>query len=88
MTDDLEHLTAEERKAVLEIYPKGIKDLESTDDGKSKSVPPAKENASEPEVDRVKEDWKDGYLDYEKKTKDSDRVIFEEGDIEVVEEDL
>jgi len=92
LTDDLEHLTEEQRKQVLDIFPKDIKDLESTDEGVSKEA----EAVKKPEVDiglekksiEQVQDWKDGYIDYEKKTKESDRVVFEEGEIEVVEEDL
>ncbi len=70
---------------------KEIKDLESTDDGKKSDVPiPEK-----PEVDNSKvltkeqkEDWRKGYTDYEVKNKESDRVVFEDSEIEITEEDL
>ncbi len=94
MTDELDHLTEDERKTVLSIFPKEIRDLESTnEDSKSESVPNGNEKKSE--VDKLdskiqaltKEEWKDGYLDYEKKTKDSDRISYEDGEIEISEDD-
>ncbi len=93
MTSDLDHLTDEERKVVLEIYPKEIKDLEQkgeispnvSEDSKQREE---KKDGLEKVSEEQKEDWKSGYVDYEKKTKDSDRVVYEEGEIELTEEDL
>ncbi len=93
MTSDLDHLTEEERKVVLGIYPKEIADLE-TKEQISKNVSEDSNQREEKKVglekvsDEQKEDWKSGYIDYEKKTKDSDRVVFEETEIEITEEDL
>ncbi len=94
MTSELDHLTEEERKIVLSIFPKEIPDLESTDEGVKEDGEPV----IKPEVDTSKvldkrsedqkQDWRSGYTDYEKKTKDSDRVVFEENEIEITEEDL
>ncbi len=86
MTDDLDHLTEEERKSVLEIYPKEIKDLESSNDGSH--TDPTKEVEKKPEDDTLKTEWKDGYLDYEVKTKESERVSYEDDEIDVIEEDI
>ncbi len=99
MSSDLDHLTKEERKTVLEIFPKEIKDLESSDDIKKgeqlvsadsdKQVEgDSKETKNKISKNVSEENWKDGYLDYEVKTKESDRVVFDDGDIEIVEEDL
>lgn len=92
---ELNHLSEEQKKQVLEIFPKEIRDLESSDEGAS-VVAPVKEVNSSPEDDKIKDtkdipevdEWKDGYLDYEKKSNDSDRVVYEFNDIEITEEDL
>lgn len=74
MTEELTHLTEEQRKQVLEIFPKEIKDLEATT--KDDTTP------------EQKDDIRKGYTDYEKKTKESDRLTFGEDEIEMTEEDL
>ncbi len=92
MTDGLEYLTEEERKTVLEIFPKK---LESTDDGQ-KPIQQDKDESPEVDTSKVldkrseeqKQDWKDGYTDYEKKTKDSDRLSYQDSEIEIIEEEF
>lgn len=86
MSDELEHLTDEQKKAVLEIYPKEIKDLESTNEAVEKEI--RIEPSGEAEVDKPKAEWKDGYLEYEVKNKESDHIDYEDSEIEVVEEDI
>jgi len=101
LSDDLDHLTEEEKKTVLSIFPKEIRDLESTDDGEIAGKPVT--DNIEPKVDNSKKetdekyqddepekdaDWKEGYLDYAKKSKDSDRVSYEDSEIEIIEEDM
>ncbi len=91
---DLDHLTAEEIENVLSIYPKKS---ESINDGPP-IAEPVKTAEEKPEVDSSKVlhkpddkssvEWKDGYLEYEKKSPTSDRVVFEENEIEITEEDL
>ncbi len=92
MSDELEHLTPEQRKQVLEIYPKEIQDLESTDEGvKEDGMPVIKPEVDIPKDDRTpeqKEDWKKGYTDYDHKTNESERIQFGDDEIEVIEEDL
>jgi len=86
LTDDLEHLTEDQRKQVLEIFPNEIKDIEKPEAEPALEGEP--EKGLEKKSEEQKEDWKKGYLDYEVKTKDSDRVVFEENEIEITEEDL
>ncbi len=74
MTDEFEHLTAEQKKQVLEIYPKEIADLE-----------PKLENPPSP---TQLQDLKKGYTDYEHKNKSSDRITFGDDEIEITEEDF
>ncbi len=85
---DLDHLTAEEIENVLSIYPKKS---ESINDGPP-IAEPVKTAEEKPEVDSSKvvskTEWKDGYVEYEKKSPTSDRVVFEENEIEITEEDL
>lgn len=88
MSSDLDHLTEEERKTVLSIYPKEIKDIEKTEPviDEQKQISP---NVAElPVTKEQKEDWKDGYTDYEKKTKDSERVSYEDNEIEIIEDEF
>ncbi len=73
MTDELDYLTPEQRKSVQEIYPKEITNLEP-------------ELKNEPTPTQL-EDIKKGYIDYEHKTKQSERIIFGEDEIEITEED-
>lgn len=89
MSDELNYLDDEQVDFVKNLYPKS----ESSDDGKKEMS-----NVNQPEDDKqeekkegkkeVKEDWKDGYENYEKKTKQSERLVFKEEEIEVIEEDL
>jgi len=87
MSDDLEHLTEEQRKTILEIYPKEIKDLEASVSEDSKNIP-EKEKGLNKKSEEQKEDWKSGYLEYEVKTKESDRVVYDDDEIDITEEDL
>ncbi len=81
---ELEHLTEEQKKQVLEIFPKEIPDIEKESEIKSE---PEKELKNPPTPEQ-KEDWKLGYTEYDHKNKTSDRVVFEESEIEITEEDL
>ncbi len=83
----LDHLTEEEKEEILKIYPKK---LESVDEGVSEHGEPV----IKPEIDKSKvvskekkEDWKAGYIDYEVKNKQSDRLSYEDSEIEILEED-
>jgi len=83
---DLRHLTQEEVNEILQIYPKN----------RIETVPEDSENIPEKEVEKglekkseeQKEDWKEGYLDYEVKNKGSNRLSYEEEEIEILEEDV
>ncbi len=86
MSSDLEHLTEEEKAEVLKIYPKEIKDIENSIPEDSKQREEKKEGLEKVSKEQ-EEDWKSGYVDYEKKTKESDRVSYSEEEIEVLEED-
>ncbi len=85
-------LTDEEYKTIKEIYPNST--LETIDDGK-KGLPNPASTDTEPEVDTSKvlskeqeEDYQKGYIDYEVKNKESDRISYLEDEIEISEEDL
>ncbi len=95
LTDDLEHLSDEDVKIVLEIFPKISKNSSESTNEVSKVESAPNGNAENAEVDKKpttpklnEESWKDGYVDYEKKTKDSDRVTFLEDEIEIIEEEF
>lgn len=92
MSDELNYLDDEQVDFVKNLYPKS----ESSDDGKKEMS-----NVNQPEDDKQEEkkeipeelkaknqDWRDGYETYEKKTKQSERLVFKEEEIEVIEEDL
>ncbi len=82
MTDTLEELLEKQEKEIKEV-------LTSTDDVSDKQdAPQDTPEEKKTDVDPVKEDWKDGYFDYEVKTKDSSRLTFDEKDIEIIEEDV
>ncbi len=86
---NLEHLTEEERKTVLSIFPKEIADIEANASEDTKNIPEVeKEKGLEKKSVEQKEDWKDGYLEYEKKTNVSDHVSYEDGEIEISEEEF
>ncbi len=74
MSDEFSHLTEEQRKSVLDIYPKE----ESTDEGVKEDGKPV----IKPEVDKL------AYTEFEKKTKTSDRIQFEDSEIEIIEEEF
>ncbi len=80
---DLEHLTEEEKHEVLKIYPKLA---ESVDNAVKKDEKIVEVNKVDEVIKEVAEEvgYTDG--DYEKKTKDSDRLQYLEDEIEVEEE--
>lgn len=86
MSDELDYLTEEQKKEVKLIYPEDVKDLESSDDGSH--TEPVKEAEKKPDEGTSKAEWKDGYLEYAVKTKESERIQYGEEDIEITEEDL
>ncbi len=61
--------------------PSPVKDEEKKDD-----VNTSKDKQEQPQV--KKEEWKDGYLEYEVKNKESERVSYNEDEIEIIEEDV
>lgn len=67
-----------------------LQELQSTDDATDKTQPaPGSEGKKSADVDKLKEeDWKDGYTEFEIKTKTSDRLLFKEDEIEITEEML
>ncbi len=85
MSSELDYLTEEEIKTIKEIYPKS----ESTNEGEKKENPKEIAKSQEvPEVDTVPKKEEEGYTDYEKKTKESDRLTFIDSEIEITEEDI
>ncbi len=91
---DLDYLTEEQIQTIKDIYPKEDIESESTNEnGKesSSSANSKEENDKKLEVDKKpkeEENWKDGYEEYEKKTKQSSGISYTEDEIEVTEEDM
>jgi len=98
---ELDHLTEEEVKTVLGIFPRSESIIDGKTELSSKDGTSMEITTPNPEVDKSKvielnknidklqnEEWKDGYTDYEKKTKESDHLTFGETEIEISEEDL
>lgn len=88
-----------EKESYAELITRQAKEseeFESTNDGPTASVPTRSqetkqsETTEKPDVDtsKSKEEWKDGYEEYEKKTKTSERLSFDEKDIKVEIEDI
>ncbi len=88
---DLDYLSDEQVEDIKQIFPKvpkEDKELQSTDESEqSKTVPIEKESVEVDKKPKV-EDWKDGYEEYEKKTKQSSGISYLEDEIEVIEEDM
>lgn len=82
----IEKLTEAEEKIILEIYPNAK--LKSTDEVKDSPDTGSKQAEVDKRTPEQKQDWKDGYTDYEKKTKESERITFEENEIEITEEEV
>jgi len=83
MNNKLDHLTDEEQEEILKIYPK----LQSTNEG-SKDLTKVVNVPANPEVDKTKQELKEGYTEYETKTKQSDRLSYQDDEIEIIEEDI
>ncbi len=65
--------------------PEGKPAIEIQQDKKD-DVNTSKDKQEQPQV--KKEEWKDGYLEYEVKNKESERVSYNEDEIEIIEEDV
>lgn len=79
----LDYLTEEEIENVKIMYPK----LESSNEGENVANPEKPEDDKQEEKKQVKEDWKEGYLEFEVKNKDSKRLQYQEDEIIIEEED-